>query len=127
MSRIPSLTAQAIAERKSWQYRAVEYTHANQSIIGALLVAVLGRYSNPPCFHPRGGKITKDGIVLALYKGRTDRQYRVERVYENVEEFTNAFRGLAAAIGMTDTEQKAMFDEVRKWIFKDDRAVSTLG
>lgn len=125
MSYTPSLTSRATAERKTWQFRAVEYTHGNKSIIGALVVAILGRKVNPPCFHPGGARITADGRVLALFN--SGQGFKVQLVYSNVAEFTNAFRGLAAELKLTDAEQEDMFAEVRKWILKDDRVRSTIG
>ena len=124
MTHIPSLDPLAIAERKSWQYRAVAYTHANKSQVGALLVAILGRKCAPPCFHIGGAKIDKAGRIRALYND--GHGYRVRRVYENVEELNNVFRGLAAALEFTDAEREALFQEIRRWIISDERAVSNL-
>lgn len=126
MSHIPNLTPQAIAERKMWQYKTIAYTHGNKSQVGALLLAICGRLSKPPCFHPRGAKITADGALLALYRSDDRAQWEIRRVYENIEDFTLAFRGLATVCKLDDVEQEAMFTEIRKWIFKDDRAKSTL-
>lgn len=121
---VPALTARAIEERKSWQYRAIAYCHGNKSQIGALIVAILGRKVNPPCFHPYGMNISEDGIVTALYKPTLNEPWRVQRVYENVQQFTDIFRGLADALQLDDAERMAMFDEIRKFV-RIDRRVKT--
>ena len=108
---------------KSWQYRAIEFCHGNQSQLGAFLIAMMGRKVNPPCFHPRGVKINLEGNVLALYRGTAKDKWRVEFVY-HVSELVSLFRGLAEKLELSDAERVAMFDELRKFIFKDERAVS---
>lgn len=120
------LTDQAIEERRSWQYRALAYTHGNQSQIGALIVAMLGRTVNPPCFHTGGIRIMKDGRCLALYKNEPGGKWAVECIYHSVDVLTTAFRGLAQVLHLSEAEQEAMFSELRKFVFKDDRAKSFL-
>lgn len=126
MSYTPSLTPQAVAERQTWQFKVVAYTRGNQSQLGALIVAMLGRKVNPPCFNPLGVKITKAGQVVALYKRDVRSKWSPEMIYENVEAMNVVFRGLAAELKLSDAETEAMFSELRKFVRKDERAVSTL-
>lgn len=120
------LKDRAIAERQTWQYRAIAYTHGNKSQIGAIIVAMLGRNINPPCFHTGGFKITADGRVLGLYKGHAGAQWASEMVYGSVEDLNTAFRGLAAVLALDEAQQESMFSEIRKFIFLDERAKSFL-
>ena len=50
MTYTPSLTPQGIAERHTWQYKTVAYTHGNKSQLGALLQCetVAKAPGNPP-------------------------------------------------------------------------------
>lgn len=123
---VPALTAQAIAERKSWQYRAITYAHGNKSELGALIIAIMGRTVNPPCFHPGGAKITAEGIVIGLFRKELGQDWQPRKIYENVQAFTDIFRGLADALDLNDGERLAMFEEVRKFIRTDERVVSQL-
>ena len=119
---VPSLAARAIEERRTWQYRAIAYTHGNKSRLGRLIIAILGRFAIPPCFHPTGVKIALDGRVLAMVNEGLG--WRLECIYDNVQAFTDVFRGLADAIELSDDEREAMFAELRKFVFKDERATS---
>jgi hypothetical protein len=121
---IPAFTPEAIATRKTWQYRAIELCHGHQTMLGSLVVAMTGRYQKPPCFHPRGAKITREGQVIALY--HDGHGWKERNLYSNVQEFTDIFRGLAESLSLSDVEEELMFEEIRKFIFKDERAVSNL-
>lgn len=123
MIYIPSMSQKAIEERQSWQYKAVAYTHGNKSKVGALLVAILGRKTNPPCYHIRGCKIDPQGRVIALADNGMG--FSIECIYPTVQAFTDVFRGLADILELSDGERESMFAEIRKWVFKDERPQNT--
>ena len=107
----------------SWQFRAEQFTRGNQTAMGAIVLAVLRRRPHePPAI---GGKavIGRDGWVYASYLNAAS-TYEAVRAVCSVADLTNNFRRLADALKLTDTERKEMFDEVKKWIVRDFRAVS---
>src|SRR5208282_1014922 len=121
--------------RKSWQHQAIKFCHGNQSQLGAFIIAMLGRNRNAPCFLPAGRTlfidgvgmdcglhITMDGRVLVIYLPPSG-EPRIENIWA-VKEMVNIFRGLARKLKLKDAEIVEMFDELRKFIYKDDRAVS---
>lgn len=111
--------------RDSWQYRAIEATKGNQSQLGAILLAVLGRApKHPPRFHGLAS-ITSDGFVMCDFTGR-DGNYRYSALVCDTSDLVRNFRGLADHLKFSDAERTAMFDEVRKWISLDYRAKTTL-
>lgn len=120
-----NLNREAIAERRTWQYRVLQYTRGNRTKIGAFIVAMLGRKCNPPCFHTGGYKIKKDGRVIALYHG-PGLHWRPETVWDTVEEMRDVFRGLASQCELSDAETQELFGELRKFIVRDERATSVL-
>lgn len=124
---VPAFSPGAIAERKTWQYRAISYAQGAQSRTGAFLLAVLGRKVKPPYIHTGGAKIKPNGNVVVLYKKDDRSPVRPEVVYVTVEGLNMAFRGLAEAIKADDAETEAMFSEIRKFIIRDERATSNLG
>ena len=121
-----NLTDAAIEERRSWQYRALAYAKGNKSNVGAIVIAMLGRYTAGRGYHPGGFRILQDGRIVGLARGTLQEKWEHELVYKSVDELNATFRGLAVALHLTDDEIKAMFEEVRKFIFKDDRARSYL-
>ena len=111
------------AKHTEWIERAIVATTdgANgPSKLGALLRAVLGYRSMPPCFNTAGAVITSDGFVLC---GFTDRhgEYHMGAFVGSLVELIKNFRGLADHLKLTDDQRKALFDEVRKWCHTDYR------
>lgn len=124
MTYIPAMDPLAIEERKSWQYRAIAFLHANQSKPGAFLIATLGRLSGPPYFHTQGAKIDRKGRVMALYNDGSG--FKIVEGFESVDVLNDVFRGLAGELNFTEGERVALFDELRRFIIKDERATSNL-
>ena len=108
------------AERDTWQYKAVEATRGQQSRLGCILLAVIGkRLKNPPKFGPCA-VILKEGQVVANYQSK-DGTYHREQFVCDVADLIANFRGLADHLNFTDAERVALFDAVRKWIVRDER------
>lgn len=113
------------SHRASWKLRAIRATKGNQSKLGSILIAVLGRIPRHP---PRFGlkaTITSDGFVMADFQGKDFVRHYSALVCE-VKELTNNFRGLADHLKLDKEEREEMFAELRKWIARDYRAKSTL-
>lgn len=121
---VPKFTPQAIAERKTWQYRAIVLLGGNKTMLGAIVVAMTGLVSKPPYVHPMGAKIEKDDTIWALFHDGS--RLAPKQLYGSVQEFTDIFRGLAAELGLSEAEKIAMFDEIRKFVVVDKRAHSNL-
>lgn len=123
-------------QREQWQARAIIATKGNQSHLGRIFLAVLGRApSNPPRFSIEQGAVIlddyhakrlgiNDGDVLADFQAKPDAAYVAIRV-GHIDEIVDNFRGLADAIKLTDGEREAMFMMLRQWIRKDFRATSS--
>ena len=113
----------------SWKQRAIALLHGNQCATGALVVAILGRKVNPPCFavaSVQGGypRILKNGNVKLLFKATLNAPWKF--VEEPVEQFRDRFRHLADALDISDQERIAMFEELKKFIVHDERVVSNI-
>lgn len=113
------------AVRAGWKYRAIDVTHGNQTRIGCLVLAVIGkRPKNPPMFSTQGCIITKSGLVVTHFQTKDGTTYRNHAVC-TVEDLNENFRGLADALKLPDAQRNEMFDALRKWIIRDERATST--
>ena len=128
MAYIPSFTPAAIRERKTWQFKTLSFCHDHPTWTetGFILIGVMGRFKTPPYWHPRGIKIMKTGEVFGLYKPRADQGLQLARMFESVEELVSRFRKLADDAKLEDYERLAMFDELKKWVFEDERAQSEI-
>lgn len=112
---------------RTWQYRATAYLQGKKTHLGAVLLAVMGKMTNPPCYHAfKGAVITKEGQVLALYRERLTDPWAIKLVYDSVQQFTDIFRGLADELQLDDSEREAMFAELRLWIRHDFRVKTVL-
>ncbi len=134
----------------NWKLRAIALTKGNKSLMGALVIAMLGRKCNPPCFAPAsfGSDVPADlpqadfseGEWCGVKKGYPwiDKQGFVRMVYrssltspwtighEHVTDFRDRFRRLADMLDLSDADRVAMFDEVKKFLVRDERAVSLI-
>lgn len=114
---------------KSWQYRAIKHTRANQTKIGAFILAMLAqRPRNPPYFEPIGFEINPAGMVLGLRVRRNSIMasgtQRDVVIIGPVQSINDDLNRVCDAIKATDDERKAIFEEFRKNIVKDHRATS---
>lgn len=93
--------------------------------MGCFVLAILGwqHGRHPPRFG-RVAMINKEGLAI------TNMQDKHGTVYPNhilgpVQTIVDNFRGLADDLKLTDNERLQMFEELRKWFFKDERANTT--
>lgn len=80
-----------------------------------------------PKLGPAYGKtcdILANGIVITTH--RINGKWTDLRPIGSVISMRNAMRRLADHCKLPDNEREALFDELRKWIRKDYRAVSTI-
>jgi hypothetical protein len=109
------------AERNSWQYRAIAATRGNQTRLGALVIAVMGKApKNPPAFARRGANIDPHGYVLCNFAAR-DGTVTHNALVGHWRELRDNFRGLADHLQLDDAEREDMFRCVRDWIYLDLR------
>ena len=103
--------------------RAIAATRANQSQLGAIMLAILGRRPRrPPMFPGGGATITSDSYVTADFIDKDGVGHRGAFVCD-IADLVRNFRELADHLKLTDEERTEMFSELRKWIRRDYRAV----
>lgn len=122
MTRSDIPTIDQAVQRETWQYRAVEATGGNQSKLGAIVLAILGKF--PPSGRNMFGRtctITSDGYVMADFTDR-DGELHLGAFVGDVADLIRNFRGLADHLKLKDAERQEMFAELRKWIAKDWRS-----
>lgn len=112
------------AER--WEIKALTYQRANQTKLGCILIAVLGRMpENPPRVGLTGAIITEGGMVCCDMQLNPCASFKLTAI-GTTKELVDELRQLCDKLKLPDVDREAMFALVRKWIVKDYRAVSDL-
>ena len=137
MSDIPDFSAPALIASLStkesdlideacshWKYRAVEATLGHLTPLGCILLAVIGHGRMKL---PRLGltaEISADDHIFSDLWTMEGKRYPKAHVCKR-QEMVDAFRSLCDQLDFTDAEREELFCELRKWIAKDHRQVST--
>lgn len=107
--------------RNDWRYRAVLALRGNQTQLGCVLLAVLGKSNeHGPPRYARKALITKDGVVCAGHMNASGQVYELVPIMM-VANLVDEWRRLADQIKASDAERATMFSELRKWVVRDDR------
>lgn len=117
-----SAAADVYDRARPWQYRVVRASLATTT--GCIVQAMfLCRPRKGPAFGKTCDILTNGTVVTAFRKdGKWVKRYPIgssEAVRDNM-------RKLADHCKLNDTEREALFDELRKWVRRDYRAVSVL-
>ena len=110
----------AEVERATWQYRGVKRTRGNQTMMGCLFLAVIGRNAANPPWVESAITILEDGACLVNFVNRERTEY-TNLKFCHVTDLKDQFNRLADEINATDEERVAMFGELRKFIKEDRR------
>lgn len=110
--------------RDTWKYRVVEATRGNQTALGCIIIAILGKQpANPPRLGTKGATIRKDGFVYCTHQLKTGEIVPNGAVC-SVRDLIDNLRGLADHLKLSDAERLELMSETRKWIVRDERATS---
>jgi hypothetical protein len=113
-------------DKDRWQHRAVKETGGNQSMIGCVVLAILGwQYGRKP---PRFGKIAiinREGFVITDFRQRDGTIHQAHAIGQ-VQEIVGGLRKLADAMNLCDLDREEMMVEFKKWIAHDYRADQTI-
>lgn len=119
MSR--KLTSDQEAQRASWRYRVINLLRGNQTLPGAIMLAVLDKSYRVGA--PRVGReaeIAPDGTVYAPYQAR-DGSLHPQMALCNIEDIKLTFRRVADTLKLSDNDRTEMFQKLRQWVVKDAR------
>lgn len=118
---VTSFSKSAIAERATWQYRAIKHTRSNMTLLGCLVLGVLGRMPPRPPAIQAHGIISPEKRVFTGYWAKDGTEW-VAHCLGTIQQVNDSWRRLADTIKATDAERVSMFDELRKWIAYDHSA-----
>lgn len=109
-------------ESRSWKWRVIYASMGTTP--GAIVMAMLAKV---PKLGPAYGQtcdILPNGIVITPH--RIAGKWTEQRPIGSVIAVRDAMRHLADHCKLKDAEREALFEELRKWIRRDFRAVSTI-
>jgi len=108
---------------KSWKGRAERHTKGNETQLGAMVIAMLGRRPLRPPMFTGLAIIDRTGLVRCDFTDKNGHELKMLPIGDVLKIVTD-FKNLADALKVTDSERTEMFTELRKWIMRDARAKS---
>jgi hypothetical protein len=112
-------------ERDTWQYRAIQFCRGNQTPLGTILLAVIGRNAKNPPWYGTAAEIRADGLVVSSFTDR-HRKLHYPALVCGVTELVDMFSRLADDLKLADADRIEMFRQVRQWCARDLRRGITL-
>lgn len=117
------LTEAQERERASWQYRVIAASRGNSTLIGTLVLAVLGRNAKSAPAAGENAIITDNGWIVTKFLTREGKLHEAAPV-GRVSDIVDVLRQLSDAALLNDAERVEFFAQVRAWIVRDYRATS---
>lgn len=108
------------AARKTWQYRAVQATRANQTISGMILMAALHKVPRHPPAFAYTATIDAEGVVHVRWIDKTYVRHEYVPIC-TVAEMVENFHRIGDEIKASDAERRELMMTIRQWITKDLR------
>lgn len=111
----------AEAARLKWDYRLIQAFRGNQTLMGAMVIAICGKAPNHPPRILTGGVISREGILLVAFEARAAPGVAQMVEIGPIDKIRDEFRRACDTLALPDTEREEFFQEFRKWIVRDWR------
>src|SRR4051812_33874904 len=109
-----------VTPRRDWRLKLIEATRGNQSLLGCIVLAAIGKTPKNPPYFTGSATITGAGDVLCDFVER-DRTYRVAAKIGDDDDLARNILGLVIHCGLTDEERVEFLARVNRWIARDHR------
>jgi len=106
---------------RSWRYRVLRASIGTTT--GAIVMAILGQRSKLGPAFGLNCDINMHGVIITDVRG-PDGKWNWRRAIGTVEAVRDNIRRLADHCKLNDEDRTAMFEELRKWVRKDERALA---
>lgn len=107
--------------RRDWRLKLIEATCGNQSMLGCIVLAAIGKEpENPPYFRGKA-TIAESGDIFCDFVER-DRVYHVGARVGDDEDFVRNLVGLTVNCELNDEERVEFLARVNNWIGEDHRS-----
>lgn len=113
------------AAQRDWRFKLISATQGNQSLLGCIVLAAIGKEpSNPPYFRGKA-TIASNGEVFCDFVAK-DRTYHHRARVSDDEDLVKNLVGLTVHCGLTDAERVEFLAGVNRWIGTDERPKSRI-
>lgn len=112
--------------KKTWQWRVLEHARGNQSMIGSIIIAAMGKSGVVPSqknIFTSLARIDLDGVIHANFIDKYG-VLQLDMAVIRTTTLSEVLTRLATECKLNDEEAKQLFTTVRQWIEKDERAKS---
>lgn len=110
-------------EQAHWAYKAVVATRGNTTLLGAILLQLIGKQAKAPPQVLSTATVDKNGLTWARLSAFKHGEYAEAVVPLGlITDIRDEFRRLADWLKLDDVERLELFDELRKWVAVDLRA-----
>lgn len=112
--------------RRDWRLKLIEATMGNQSLLGCIVLAAIGKEpENPPYFRGKAtiaedGQVYCDFVAEGAAKGQSI-YHTMARVGDD-EDFARNLIGLTVHADLNDEERTEFLARVNNWIGTDNRS-----
>lgn len=111
--------------RRDWRLKMIEATRGNQSMLGCIVLAAIGKEpENPPYFRGKA-IIASNGDVYCDFVGK-DHLYHAKARIGDDEDFTRNLVMLTVHADLNADERTEFLALVNNWIAKDEREPSRI-
>lgn len=114
------MTPEQEKARQHWKYRVVQATKGNTSLLGAVVLGILGKMARRPPWVAARATIGADGVVRAQCCDRNGRE-GFAALFTSVEDMAGQFSRLADELKLEDAERIELFQQVKLWCARDLR------
>lgn len=106
--------------RRDWRLKLIESTHGNQTMLGCIVLAAIGKEpENPPYFRGKA-IIANNGDVYCDFVAKDGAYHAKARIGDD-EDFTRNLIMLTVHADLNDEERVEFLARVNNWIEKDER------
>lgn len=110
-------------EQAAWQYKAIVATRGNQTLLGAILLAIIGKQAKHPPQIVGTATVDAEGLCWTnLRKAHGAEVAQGTVCVGRIQDIRDDFRRLADFLKLDDHERRELFEELRKWVAVDLRA-----
>lgn len=114
------VTLSPVQEQGTWQYKAVLAARGNQTLLGCIILQIIGKQPKHPPMITGLAMIDEDGVTWAPWLSTRGKAGLAP--LGMITDIRDEFRRLADYLKLDDQERIDMFDELRKWVDFDARA-----
>lgn len=110
-------------EQASWQYKAILATRGNQTLLGAILLQLLGKQAKHPPQILSTATVDEQGLAWCKLRKELGGEIAEGIICVGlITDVRDEFRRLADYLKLDDDERIELFNELRMWVEIDLRA-----